>query len=155
MTGKQRYDYDALKKICNENNIELLEDYNNVKVNRETRIKGKCKTEFCKESFDKSFRRLVENSYCSGCSIKISRENTKQTCIEKYGCEYPSQNKEVKEKNKQTCLKKYGCEYSLQYKEVREKGKQTCIEKYGVEHPSQSEEIKEQKKTNLYRKIRL
>jgi len=99
----------------------------------------------------------------------------KQTCLEKYGVENPSQLKEVKQKRKQTCLKKYGAEHPLQNKnvlnklqktnikkygnvcsaqndEVKNKIKNTCLERYEAEHFFQSEEVKEKiKQTNFER----
>ena len=80
------------------------------------------------------------------------KEKKRQTNIERFGVEHPLQSEEIKEKRKQTCIEKFGVEHPLQSKEVREKGKQTCIEKFGVEHPLQSEEIKEKRKqTNIER----
>ena len=38
-----KYDNAALNCHCLENSIELIKDYNNVKINREHYIEGKCK----------------------------------------------------------------------------------------------------------------
>ena len=92
-----------------------------------------------------------------------NKEKRKKTCLEKYGTEYPIQNKQIKEKRKKTCLEKYGVEYSLQSDIVKEKSektklekygdphfinhekyKQTCLEKYGVDNSFKSEIIKKQ-----------
>ena len=43
MNERMRYDYNALQKFCNENNIELLEDYSKSNITVKTKIKGKCK----------------------------------------------------------------------------------------------------------------
>ena len=128
-----------------------MENYDNFKIKRETRIKGKCKTDNCKETFDKSFRQLAENNspYCSCCSINIGKEKAKKHFLEKYGCEFYLQTKEKQFKSKQTCIEKYGVENCMQNEEIRNKVKQTCIEKYGVENPNQNKEIQEKiKKTN-------
>lgn len=50
-----RYDYDTLIAYCNENKLEINQIENN-KCNRDTVIKGHCKTTNCSESFNKSFR---------------------------------------------------------------------------------------------------
>ena len=68
------------------------------------------------------------------------RNKVKQTNLEKYGVEYPAQSQEFQNKMKQTCLEKYGVEYPLQSQNIQNKYKQTCLEKYGVENYSQSQE---------------
>ncbi len=100
-----------------------------------------------------------------------TQEKTKQTCLERYGVEYVSQNQDIKNKMKKTNLEKYGVEYSFQSEEVKEKIKQawinksnedkrsikekikrTNIDRYGVEYSFQSEYIKEKiKQTNIKR----
>ena len=74
--------------------------------------------------------------------IKTSQEKIKQTNLEKYGCEFSGGLEEFLKKAKQTNLKKYGVEYSFQSKEIKQKIKQTNLEKYGVENPMESEEIR-------------
>lgn len=61
-------------------------------------------------------------------------EKRKQTNLERYGCENPFGNEEIKEKIRQHNLSKYGVEYCGQRPEVVAKRKQTCLEKYGVEN---------------------
>jgi len=106
----------------------------------------------------------------------VVRDKMAQTMIERYGENY---NELILNKRKQTCLKKYGVEFPLSSKEVRqkvnetvskrtdeqksiiikkakqtklerygdenynnsEKAKQTFLQKYGVEYPFQSQEI--------------
>jgi hypothetical protein len=83
---------------------------------------------------------------CKLCaSLKI-----KQTNLEKYGVEFPTQSNNVKEKIKQTNLEKYGVGFPTQSNNVKEKIKQTNLEKYGFTNPLFSKEIKEKiKQTNL------
>ena len=87
--------------------------------------------------------------YCSTKCANSSEEkkkNIKQTCLEKYGVEHPSQLKENREKAKQTCLVKYGVENPSQCETFQEKIKQTSLKRYGVERPQRSEIIKEKAK---------
>ena len=174
MKHKVKYDNNYLQTFCDEHKIELLEKYNTSIINRDTLIKGKCKIIDCIGFFCKSFRSLVKNNAsCVECSKNIGKEKIKKTNMEKYGCEYPSQNEQIREKVKQTFLKKYGCENPFQNKDIQEKikqknfekygcefyiqtkekqlkSKQTCIEKYGCEYATQNKEIHEKyKKTNL------
>lgn len=87
-------------------------------------------------------------------------EQTKKTCLEKYGVEYhtlkdsPIRQKiwdgveekygvknvfiddNIKEKSKKTMLEKYGVQYCSQSFEIQQKIKDTCLEKYGVYNPA-------------------
>lgn len=87
-----------------------------------------------------------------GCSDKCSVNKYKKTNLNKYGNEYPMQNKEIREKTKQTDLNKYGCEYHISNKEIREKTKNKNLEKYGVDHYSKTNEFKENIKINSINK---
>jgi len=146
-----KYDYNILLDFCKEQNISLCEDYSNVILNRETQIKGICKTESCDNPFTKGFRALLNpNGYCISCAKKFGKEKAKQTNMEKYGVEHTTQSKEVKDKIKNSFLEKYGVEHISYCKEIKDKTKKTCLEKYGVEAPSQSNEImNKMKQTNL------
>jgi hypothetical protein len=154
---KEKYDNDALLKYCNENSICLINNYNNLKINRETIIEGKC-INGCINIFKKTFRYLKNyGGYCDICTISNKKIKSKNTCLQKYGVENPFENEEIKEKikvtnvkrygfenpfeneivknkSKQTCLKNYGVAYSMQSEIVKNKSKQTCLKKYGVEH---------------------
>jgi hypothetical protein len=168
------YNRETLIQYCSENNIEYDSISDDIKINRETKIKGKCKTDGCLEKFDKSFRGMIRiGTFCSNCTKKRGNNKRIDTCIKKYGIEHiaqnedvkekikqtmlqnfgvenPSQNEDIQNKKKQTSLHKYGVEHHFQSEDVKEKIKQTSLDKYGVEHPLQSEEIKEKiKQTNL------
>ena len=75
MTIRRSYKKKDLYKCVEENEIELIGEYEN--VNRDTRIKGKCKTEDCESFFDKNFRYLIENGgpYCVKCINKNNRKH--------------------------------------------------------------------------------
>jgi very-short-patch-repair endonuclease len=66
----------------------------------------------------------------------------RSTCLERYGVEYANQSEEIQARTRSTCLERYGVEYSHQIASVREKFKTTMLERYGVEFPSQSKEIR-------------
>ena len=101
-----------------------------------------------------SFRQILNG--CIFCSIKClnssqyHKDKTKQTFLQKYGVEHPSQLKEIKEKKEETTLKNYGVKNPFQSDVIKAKIKQTNLEKYGFEHPAQSKEIQDKaKRTNL------
>ena len=146
-----KYDHTLLADFCKENNIVLLKDYSNERLNRDTKIEGKCIS--CDETFTKTFRQLyVSNGYCVTHTKTNSKLKYNQTCFKNYGVDNPLQNKEVREKVKQSCKSKYGVEHPLQNKEIREKVKQSCKTKYGVEHPLQNKEIREKVKQSCLNK---
>ena len=89
----------------------------------------------------------------------IPQQKFKETCLEKYGVPYPSQNKEindkikakwstgeVQEKVRQTSIERYGVENYTQTQEYKDKSRQTCLEKYGVENYTQTQEYKDRMK---------
>ena len=149
-----KYSYDSLKKFCEENGIELCKDYSQEVVRRETKIKGKCKTDGCVQIFNKVFRELKENNryYCKLCIKKISVEKRKTTCLEKYGVENPVYCEEVHNKMKLTNLHKYGVEFTFQSEQVKDKIKDTLIERYGVDNPNKNNEIRDKGKNTCLKR---
>jgi len=97
------YNNDFLQNYCKENNILLINAYNN--INRDTRIEGNCLIEECKYNFNKVFRQLVKTGgYCNLCS-KINHQNKiKEVVLNKYGVENVFQLNEVKDKIQKTTL---------------------------------------------------
>ena len=62
------YNKELLIKYCAENSVILDKEYD--KVNRDTRIEGKCINE-CDNHFNKGFRSMVEiGALCKTCSVK-------------------------------------------------------------------------------------
>ncbi len=141
------FDYSRLKLYCDENNITLLTNYENTKVNRNTIIEAKCCGLNCYTDVKKTFRRFINNGgcYCNKCTQENAINKHKKTCLGKYGVEYIFQDKNVLEKRKKTYLHNLGVESPLQNKEIINKIKETCLNKYGCEHPSQNKEISEKK----------
>jgi hypothetical protein len=83
------YNNKTLESYCHENNIELLENYTNVKINRENYIKGVCKsiTETCEKIFNKNFRQLIKTGpYCLNCAVEKGKQKYKLKC--KYNLQY-------------------------------------------------------------------
>ena len=63
--------------------------------------------------------------------------------FEKYGVNYPLQNKEIMKKTQETCLKKYGVRNPLLSVDIQRKRMGTIKDMYGVEYPSQNKEIRQ------------
>ncbi len=91
-----KYNNETLIKYCKNNDIILIKDYSNNKINRDYYIEGKCKTTECNKLFNKSFRQLLKTeAYCIECSyknginkirkikVKFDLSMLKQVCDEK------------------------------------------------------------------------
>ena len=141
--AKLRYNFEFLDEYCKKNNVILFDEYCNKKINKDTKITGKCIKNECQNTFSKNFRNLVlYNGLCKNCISKLVVIQRKETCINNYGCENPQQNKTIQEKTKQTCFLKYGCENPGQNEEIKNKMKNTNLIKYNHFYPFQNEEIK-------------
>ena len=84
-------------KIDNGIIITVLNFY----VNRDTNIDFYCN---CGKKYNKNIRVIVEKSgmFCNNCTIYNKTEKSKKTCLEKYGVEYNTQNKEILSKVKRS-----------------------------------------------------
>jgi len=146
-----KYNYDLLKEFCLKNNIELMNDYKNVKLNAHYYIEGKCQNNECKNNFNKKMHKLINtNGMCNQCIFEKAKEVRKNTNLKNIGCKNYFQNEDVKNKIKQTIIDKYGVEYITQSEECKEKIKNSCLKKYGVTHISYLKETQNKiTQTNL------
>jgi len=80
---KTKFDLNLLNLFVNKNGVELVGEYD--KLNRQSIIHGKCKTENCIGEFRKAFRTLFDNNsfYCDECMIQIKKSNIKDTFFKK------------------------------------------------------------------------
>ena len=89
----------------------------------------------------------------NNCSAKeCSERERKKSNFKKYGCDHPSQSKEVREKVVNTFLKNYGEINPGKSKIVQDKMKKTCLEKYGVDNIFKKENFAEEYKVNYPKK---
>ena len=108
-------------------------------LNRETRIMFKCN---CGQEKEKTFRMIdAHGAKCDDCQQVQAKERLKNTSIQKYGCDNPSQSKEVQDKVKQTNMKIFRTECSMQNLNVRAKVKETWNKKYKDGHPMKDEKV--------------
>ena len=141
---RAKYTKDYLLEFCKDNNIILISNFeNNEKIDRDTKIKGECYNELCKEYFNINFRSLVEKNlkYCKKCSNEITNKKRQETCLEKYGVYHAIQNKEIQKKIENTNILKYGGKSPANSREVQEKIKKTTFENHGVYYSTQSKSI--------------
>ena len=130
-----RYNYEFLQNFCKEYNIILLKDYSSEKINRDSIIEGKCKSENCNEHFKRRLRSLVDNNsyHCLECYSKLVDNKRKNTNLNKYGVTNVTKLKETQNKIINTNLEKYNCERPSQNKEIKDKIKKTNINKSNEE----------------------
>jgi len=77
-----RYTNETLIEYCNENNIQLNNNYENEKINRESYIDGNCINENCCNTFNKNFRQLLKTGgYCNSCMKEISNKKIKESKV--------------------------------------------------------------------------
>ncbi len=132
MTCDIKYNIDLLKIFCKENNLNILENFENTKVNCNVKLTSKCINKDCDNLFNKKFHILYKTKVftCKECTSKQRLKNYKKTIINKYGVEHISQLQEIKEKKISTCLNKYGVKNINQLKEIKDKIKETNNLKY-------------------------
>lgn len=85
-----------------------------------------------------SIQKTAETKFIKYGDAKYNNmEQTKNTCLAKYGETTPLKNEDVKQKIRDTMLERYGVEYYSQLDECTDKIKATCLQRYGVENYSQ------------------
>lgn len=77
-----KYTSQTLSQYCNENKIQLVNDYTFENINRESYIEGNCITENCISKFNKCFRQLVKTgAYCEPCMQSISKNKIRNSKV--------------------------------------------------------------------------
>jgi hypothetical protein len=121
--------------------ISIIE---NLTKGSHTKIKVSC--DICGKIRDglmfKEYIRNIKNGGYYSCKGRCSYAKSKDTCIEKYGVENPSQSDSVKDKMRKTSIIRYGVDNYRKTKECSDKIKETCLERYGVENVFQHDEFK-------------
>ena len=77
-----KYTNEILLQYCNENKIQLINEYTAENINRETYIEGKCIIENCINKFNKCFRQLIKTgAYCNPCMQSISKNKIRNSKV--------------------------------------------------------------------------
>jgi hypothetical protein len=152
-TNRIRYNYKLLQDFCKENNIELLCDYSNINLLRDSIIEGKCKTDNCNEICSKRFRGFIAtNCYCIYHTKSNLKEKREETIIKKYGVKNAFQSNVIKQKIENSIINKYGVKNISQSEEIKDKKVETSLRNYGVNHPTQTQEIQEKREETIIKK---
>jgi hypothetical protein len=102
-----------------------------------------CKT--CKTKNTNLEKWCVENPS----QLDSIKEKKRDTFTKNWGVDHPSKSDIIKEKKRETFQDRFGVDNPFESEEVKEKIKNTNIIKFSVENPSQSEERKEKKRETL------
>ena len=77
-----KYTTQTLIDFCNDNNIKLSNEYNSIKINRDSYIEGECINKICCNKFNKKFRQLVvTGAYCQTCIKEISNNKIRHSKV--------------------------------------------------------------------------
>lgn len=79
-------------------------------------------------------------------------QKARETCLEKYGVEYPQSLDFVKEKISKNCLEKYGYKHNTQRPEVKEKISNTMLERFGETSSMKNPDVKERANLTMLNK---
>ncbi len=132
-TKSFKYTYDALKLMCEENNVELIKDYSNEYIYAHIKIEGKCININCLNTFKRPFCKLYNFKLftCKKCTYENAKIVRAKTNLELFGVENCFQHEKFKEQIKKTNIQKYGTQFASQNTEIKEKIKQTNFKKFG------------------------
>ena len=101
--------------------------------------------DFCGAYFKRKKNKIIRSHLITkidSCGKKeCTNKKRKTSNLERFGCDHPSQNKEVQQKTKETNNERFGCDNPMQNKEVQQKTKETNREKLGTDYPTQNEEV--------------
>ena len=97
-----------------------------------------------------SYIQNTEKYNIYACTRKCADIKFRKTNLERYGYEYPMQNKKIKDKVKEYFLSEYGVKHPSMLEEFELKKQNTNLEKYGVKHQMElNENIFKIKETKL------
>ena len=176
-----KYNGDTLLTYCNENNITLVNYYND-NVKRDSYIELKCIS--CSNEFTKNFRQLIKTgAYCKKCMNQISNNKIRESkvkydinmlinfcdeynilLLDDYSDRFINRDSIIEGICKNECCKNT---FQKSFRELlkingycqdcsKEKGKtkiiETNLKKYGVDNPMKNEEIKDKLKQSILEK---
>jgi hypothetical protein len=116
-------------------------------ITRLTRITYTCA---CGNQGDKLYESIIKTgAHCKVCIRALQNEKFKRTNLERYGVEYPMQNKDIINKRIQTIVEHIGVSSYMKLPEFLEKKARTNMERFGTPHPIQRQDILEKRKQTV------
>jgi hypothetical protein len=125
----------------------ILSDVSNIKKRSTELIDVQCDS--CSEVFKIKYVNYHRNGNKDG-FYTCKTCKTKNTNLEKWGVENPSQLDSIKEKKRDTFTKNWGVDHPSKSDIIKEKKRETFQDRFGVDNPFQSDNIREKIKiTNI------
>ena len=116
-------------------------------ITRQSRITYTCA---CGNQGDKLYDSIIKTgAHCRTCIKAIQIEKFKQTNLERFGVEYPMQNKDIINKRIQTIVEHIGVSSYMKLPEFLEKKALTSIERFGTPYPIQRQDIRDKRKQTI------
>lgn len=142
-----KYNFNLLNVFCKENDVVLLADYQDLPLENSSKILLKCNQ--CLNCTEKCFAYMIKtkNTLCKKCITKNSLPKQRETMLNKYGVEHPSQSVTIREKIKNGFIEKYGVDNPSKTQEVKDKMIATNLKKYGVKFVVYDKDINHKMKT--------
>lgn len=104
----------------------------------------------CGNQGEKMYNNILNTgTRCKDCTRAIRIEKFKQTNLERFGVEYPMQNKNIVNKRIQTIVENIGVSSHMKLPEFLEKKARTNMERFGTPHPVKSKVIQEKRKQTI------
>lgn len=114
---------------------DLMVKISDLSKNSRSIVDVKC--DFCevvKKLKYSDYSKNISKHNLYSCSLKCANFKFKKTCLEKFGVEYPLQNKEIKENLHSYFVETYCVNHPSMLKEFELKKQDTNLNKYGVSH---------------------
>ena len=101
----------------------------------------------CNTGNIKKFESIKKGYACCGRRCPCAIEKKRITMIERYGCEFPLQNEQLRQKTVETCKQRYGVDSIA--KAGAEKRAKTCLDRFGSTSPLGNKEILQKTRNSL------
>jgi hypothetical protein len=136
---KRIFNLEYLNTLLTRDSATLTGTYPN--LNSTIKINFICS---CGNEYEKKFNEIsyYGGAFCKKCTTKNKVRKIRDTTLEHFGVENPSQAKEVKELKNKTYIEHFG-DHPKRTKDVQDKYINTCLEKYGCVNSAQAVHVKE------------
>ena len=138
--------YDAKWHVSMLVNVEDLSEDSHIDIEASCDYCGRVTSNISYRRYCKTIKKFGKYA-CTECSSI----HKKKGCMQKYGCENPTQDPEIRAKQVETLMEHYGVDSPLKNKDILQKAIQTLRCNFGVDVPTQSTKIKEKSANSYYK----
>lgn len=138
--------YDAKWRVALSVNIEDLSEESHINIEAACDYCGKAISNISYRRYCKTIRKFGKYA-----CIECSSIHKKKGCIQKYGCENPTQDPDIRQKQVESLKAHYGVDSPFKSEEILQRAIQTFRCNFGVDNPLQSIEVKEKSANSYYK----